>query len=395
MKNKIISIVSAVVMAGSCLFISPAFSAELGGVDIHGFISQGFIMSDQYNYLTHNSKEGSFDYNEVGINFSKDMTDRLRVGMQFFARDLGDVANNKVTIDWAYGDYRVQDWLGIRAGRIKLPLGLYNETRDIDMLRTSIVMPQSLYNDLIRDTAIAANGAGLYGNIDMSAGGSLDYQVIAGVMNPDNDSGVKKYFDDGLGPVLTLNGEMDTDISYIGSLRWNTPLDGLLLGGSYLTMESENPVLFAGTTSMTQEFSTDILTLSAEYTWEDLVVAAEYQTFEIESYLPTLGVRSPNTSEGYYLSASYRFTELFSMGAHYSVYYADKDDKDGNTQTIRKSDAWEKDLALSLRFDINEYMTFKVEGHSVDGTARVVNADNPTKSEDDFYYGVAKVTFSF
>ena len=90
MKNKIIKIVSAVVLAGSCLFISPGFSAELGGVDIHGFISQGFIMSDTYNYLTHNSKEGSFDYNEVGINFSKEMTDKLRLGIQLFARDLGD-----------------------------------------------------------------------------------------------------------------------------------------------------------------------------------------------------------------------------------------------------------------------------------------------------------------
>ncbi len=395
MKNKIISFVSAVVMAGSCLFTSPALSAELGGVDIHGFISQGFIMSDTYNYLTHNSKDGSFDYNEVGINFGKDLTDNLRVGMQFFSRDLGDVANNKVTIDWAYGDYRLKDWFGIRAGRIKLPIGLYNETRDIDMLRTGIVMPQSLYNDLIRDTAIAANGAGLYGNIDLSKAGSLDYQAISGVINPDNESGVKKYFDDSFAPELSLNGEMDTDIAYVGSLRWNTPLDGLLFGVSYLTMESENPVLVGGAISTTQEFSTDILTLSVEYTWEDLVVAAEYQTFEVESYLPSLDVRSPNTSEGYYLSASYRFTELFSLGAHYSVYYADEDDKDGNKELTTKSDAWEKDLALSLRFDINEYMIFKVEGHSVDGTARVVNADNPTKNEDDFYYGVAKVTFSF
>ncbi len=363
-------------------------------MDIHGFVSQGFIMSDTYNYLTHNSKDGSFDYNEVGINFSKEMTDKLRLGIQLFARDLGDVANNKVSVDWAYGDYRVQDWLGIRAGRIKLPLGLYNETRDVDMLRTGIVMPQSVYADLLRDTVIAANGAGLYGNIDLSGAGSLDYQAISGVINTDNESGVQKYFDDGFGPTLTLNGEMDPDIAYIGNLRWYTPLDGLLFGVSYLTMESENPVLLGGAISTTQEFSTDVLTLSVEYTWEDLVVAAEYQTFEVESYLPSFDARTPNTSEGYYVSASYRFTELFSMGAHYSVFYADKDDKDGDTFST-KSDAWEKDLALSLRFDINDYMVFKVEGHSVDGTARVVNADNPTKSEDDFYYGVAKVTFSF
>ncbi|MGB5159306.1 hypothetical protein [Desulfobacterium sp. N47] len=73
----------------------------LGGVSIHGFISQGFLTSGEYNYLAHNSKTGSFEYNEMGINFSKQVTDKLRIGAQIFSRDLGDVGNNKVTIDWA------------------------------------------------------------------------------------------------------------------------------------------------------------------------------------------------------------------------------------------------------------------------------------------------------
>lgn len=94
------------------------------------------------------------------------------------------------------------------------------------------------------------------------------------------------------------------------------------------------------------------------------------------------------------VSASYRFTDLFSMGAYYSIFYPDKDDKDGDNLVV-KSDAWEKDLALTLKFDLNEYTVFKVEGHSVDGTAHVNRTDNPDRDEEDFYYGVAKLTFSF
>ncbi len=387
MKNKIISIVSALVLAGSCLFTSPALSAEVSGMDIHGFISQGFIMSNEYNYLTHNSEDGSFEYNEVGINFGKDMTDQLRLGIQLFSRDLGDVANNKVTIDWAYGDYRLKDWLGFRAGRIKLPLGLYNETRDVDLLRTSIVMPQSVYSDLLRDTVIAANGFALYGSLDMFAGGSLDYQAIAGQMNIDNDSGFKKNFDSRF--PFTLTGESDTDNAYVGNLRWNTPLEGFLLGVSGMKVKAENPTSFGP-----QETDTTLVTLSTEYTWEDLVIAAEYQTFEVKVYMPAINNRSEATTEGYYISASYRFNELFTLGTHYSVYYPNKDDKDGNLR-VTKSDAWEKDLALSLRFDINEYTVFKIEGHSVDGTANVNSTDNPIRTEDEFYYGVAKINFSF
>ncbi|MCG8686388.1 MAG: porin [Desulfobacterales bacterium] len=397
MKNKITKFFTGLIFSGTFLLSTSTFAAELAGVDIHGFISQGAIMSDQYHYLTNDSKDGSFQYNEIGINFGKDLTDDLRVGLQLFSRDLGDVANNKITVDWAYGDYRFQDWFGLRAGRIKLPLGLYNETRDVDLLRNSIVMPQSIYNDLLRDTVIAINGAGAYGNIDMSSAGSLDYQALVGQMNVDSDSGFKKYFDSRFYyNGLTLRDDPDTDISYVGSLRWNTPLEGWIIGVSGMTMKTDNPILVGGVVSTTQETDNMLFTLSTEYTWNELVLAAEYQTFEVDSNIN--GTKSEVTSEGYYLSASYRFNDLFTLGAYYSIFYPDKDDKDGDTLSLSgapKWDAWEKDLALTLRFDINDHVVFKVEGHSVDGTARVNRTDNPTRDEDDFYYAVAKVTFSF
>ena len=398
MKKRIIGIAAAIILAGTCLITTSSFAVELGGVDIHGFISQGFIMSDEYNYLTHNSKDGSFEYNEVGINFSKELTEQLRLGIQLFSRDIGDAGNNKVTIDWAYGDYRVKDWLGFRAGRIKLPLGLYNETRDIDLLRTNIVMPQSIYPDLLRDTVIAANGGSLYGTIDLSSAGTLEYQAIAGQVNIDNDSGFEKYFEHRTGSVVT--GDSDSDITYSGALRWNTPLEGLIIGVSALQSTVDTPMdadlgfSFSGNTESENTF----YTASIEYTWENLVIAAEYQRYEADSIVSASGfgtvLENSVTSEGYYLSASYRFTDLFSLGAYYSVFYADKNDRDGDDLAVR-SDAWEKDFALSLRFDINEYMIFKIEGHMVDGTARVIRADDNAGTDENFTYGVAKVTFSF
>jgi hypothetical protein len=393
MKKNVIAIFVTLLLGGFSMMSTPAFAAELGGVDIHGFVSQGFLLSNQYNYLTNDSKDGSFQYNELGINFAKALTDNLRLGIQLFSRDLGDVANNKVTVDWAYGDYRIQDWFGIRAGRIKLPLGLYNETRDVDLLRTSVVMPQSVYNDLLRDTQIAANGASIYGNVDISALGSLEYQFLAGQMNIDNDSGYQKYYESRY-PGLILTDDPDTGISYVGNLRWNTPVDGWLFGVSAMKSDFDNAVnITAYNLDSVQELSTTLFTLSTEFTWEDLVLAAEYQTFEAKSDMAVTG-HTENTSEGYYVSASYRFSALFTLGAYYSVFYPNKDDKEGTLLTV-KSDAWEKDLALTLRFDINDYIVFKIEGHSVDGTARVNSTDNEDRTEDDFYYGVAKVTFSF
>ena len=45
------------------------------------------------------------------------MTERLRVGIQLFAYDLGKLGNYTERADWFYLDYRLKDWLGVRAGR--------------------------------------------------------------------------------------------------------------------------------------------------------------------------------------------------------------------------------------------------------------------------------------
>ena len=62
-------------------------------VDIHGFISQGYLKSDQNNFLAE-TEEGSFQFNEMGLNFNQDVTHDLRIGIQFFSRDLGKNGND-------------------------------------------------------------------------------------------------------------------------------------------------------------------------------------------------------------------------------------------------------------------------------------------------------------
>jgi len=385
------------------VWTGPAVAFETGGVDIHGFISQGFLISNEYNYLAHNSTDGSFEYNEVGINFGKQLNDKLHIGMQLFSRDLGDAANNKIALDWAFGDYRFKDWLGLRAGRIRLPKGLYNETRDMDMLRTNIVMPQGIYNDFERDYLIAVNGASLHGNVELGGGGSLQYQLLTGALNSDPDSGAGKYTQSMLGDFATLNGGADIETAYAGALRWETPIEGLRVGYTFLTAETHQNM------TVNEPYATalglvdptivtsgkgDVQVFSVEYTWRDLIVAAEYMQRAVTSVLP--GEETETDSESYYLSASYRFTDLFTLGAYYSVYYPDKDDKDGINQAVDHK-AWEKDLALSLRLDLNEYWVFKIEGHAVDGTANVLAIDNSDNdySESQWYYGAAKVSFNF
>ena len=392
------------------IWACPVTAYEVEGIDIHGFISQGFIKSSEYNYLTNDSKDGSFAYNEMGINFSKELTEKLRLGLQLFSRDLGDVANNKIAVDWGYADYRYKDWLGIRAGKIKLSMGLYNETRDLDMLRTPIVLPQGIYNDFLRDNLIATSGVGIYGNFDLNAFGGISYQLSAGVPPSSKDDGAGKYLENLMaGSGVTLLEDFDPGTSYAGSLWWETPLEGLRIGYSYLhsdkTAPLELPAIPGVQPAMSAMFEyTEVNHIvSAEYTYDALTVAVEYMERNMKNRLPPFYEDSP-TLQSYYILVSYAFNDWFTLGCYYSESYPDKDDKDGATTRLSYMSvdtvdhlAWEKDIALTFRFDLNEYWVLKIEGHRVNGTANTFVVDNRDNSysDSDNWYGAAKVTFSF
>ena len=161
--NKVLSSLS-IAMIASAVFAPVVPAHADADVEIHGFVSQGYIKTTKENqYPVGNSGEGSYNFNDFGINFARRVAPRLRVGLQLFAQDRGNFGNDKITVDWAYGDYRHKDWLGVRVGKVKIPLGLYNESRDNDALRNPILLPQGLYSDYFRDVTNSILGAGIYG----------------------------------------------------------------------------------------------------------------------------------------------------------------------------------------------------------------------------------------
>jgi hypothetical protein len=138
--------------------------------------------------------------------------------------------------------------------------------------------------------------------------------------------------------------------------------------------------------------------LSAEYTWNDLVVAAEYMKMNRKSRIREFPITLELDPVGYYLSASYRFTDWFELGSYYSVYYADEDDKDGDELEAEGEPdyrAWLKDWAITTRFDVNSYCNVKLEGHLIDGAALVMAQDNPEDVDEHWFMLAAKVSFYF
>jgi len=400
--------------------VALAFSA--GDVDIHGFVSQGYMKSSDNNFLT-SSDEGSFEFNEAALNVGSQLTDNLRVGLQVFSRDLGGIGNNAVDLDWAYLDYRRFDALGVRVGKIKLPYGLYNEIRDYDMLRTSILLPQSVYNLTWRETMVAVQGGSVYGNVAAGPVGGFEYQLYLGTSNIDKDGGVAKILED--------TGRLDFEDAtikflYGGTLQWATPAPGLLLGASAVRGDldietrpsaafaqqlgflfSTPPLSFLGLTVPSRidveidNFWSSVF--SAKYTLGGLTLAGEYARMQAHATLTGLPAVLGNNdtdyaTEGWYLQAGYRFCPLFELGSYYSVYYPDRADKAGHdreTQGLDDFTAWQKDLAVSLRFDLNEWWLIKAEAHFLDGTGLLYQSDNPDGLDRKWQLYTVKTSVSF
>lgn len=382
---------------------------DWGVIDIHGFISQGYLKSDTNNFYAE-TEDGTFQFNEFSINFSTDLTERLHAGLQLFSRDLGVVGNNQIGFDWAYADYRWKDWWGFRVGRIKLPLGLYNETRDIDMLRPSIFLPTGIYYENGREAFKAQQGIGIYGYIDLKALGNMNYQIQGGGTDLDVNGGMARYVEEHVGLDV---GNFNVERNIGGSLEWNTPLENLRLAASmYFFKLKANGNLSRKNRWVPQAVplgipmtytmdDTEVKTFSAEYTWRNLVLAAEYfsmRSNSIASVDPRLQYRYHIRNEGYYGSIAYRFTARFELGAYYSIFYPDTRDKDGKEIErwgTPKHRAWQKELVLTTRFDINNYWTFKLEGHFVNGTALLLALDNPDGLKKDSFLFAVKTTYNF
>jgi len=346
---------------------------------VHGFVSQGYIKTTQHNYLANTERaQGSFDFTEVGINFTQPLGDKLRVGLQIFAHDLGPLGNYAPQLDWYYLDYRAFDWLGIRAGKTKLPWGLYNESNDVDAGRVPILLPQSVYPVSSRESLFAQTGGELYGDVPLGGAGSLEYRLYGGT--------------------IFINAEdasvqlRDFEVPYEAGARlmWQPPLEGLQLGGSAQVLRFDFE--FTPTAEQTAQYDMDgqlppdfdgivraripvkLWVASAEYQWQGLLLAAEYGRqylkYETNLLLPQTDIVNQNG----YIMASYQVTPWFTPGLYYSALFPNIDADGPKTRA-----SYQHDVALTLRYDITPNWLAKVEGHFMHGTAGLRSALNDNR----------------
>jgi hypothetical protein len=372
--------------------------------------------------------------------------------MQLLSKDLGQYGNNEINLDWGYADFRFRDDTGLRLGRMKEPYGLYNQLRDIDMLRTPALLPQSVYDETWRDM-FSFNGISLYGNRELGIV-NTDFEFYAGTIDVAEDSAMFQILQKrtmlidmteklareafitagagaaGAGAANTaknnaaayslVNREHKTDdltgFRFIFSPK---KINGLRLGVSQFSVNADLgadvifPAAFAGTsidakgTIMPYTIQTDyhMRTYSLEYTKNDWNFVTERQNGDYRMMNARLGNVNvlPGTFYdsgilGYYHQVSRQMNDKIQLGLAKSVYYPEKNDKDGTAQTAQTGRpafyGWQKDTTFTVKYDVTYNWVLKLEYHDMDGVAQVRDFGGDTPKQN-WNMWMLKATYCF
>jgi hypothetical protein len=108
----------------------PGFAQSLEdlNIQIHGYATQGLLYTTTNNIFTTHSADGSPAWTDAVINIGAQPTPKLRIAFQARYFLLGNYGN-EIALDWAAADYKVDDRFGVRFGRVKTPIGLFNEVQ--------------------------------------------------------------------------------------------------------------------------------------------------------------------------------------------------------------------------------------------------------------------------
>lgn len=355
-------------------------------IQLNGFLSQGYVYSTHNDFLPQSSDSGSYEFSEFALTFSSDLSDKLRLGFQLLSRDFGPIGNHVVKLDWGFADYRFSKGFGLRVGKIKTPMGLYNEIRDTDALFPMVILPQSIYDESMRPVFVAYDGAGIYGIIPVGLG-RLDYHLFSGGVNHPTDapylSQIRNAINRGMAPLgMSISPlKMDNQVFYGGRLIWNTPLEGMRLGFSLVNMRAR----FAGQMSIPMMGSVDVagnmkikncFFLSAEWSIGNFTFSSEYMELPVALSMNLMNQLIPlsdETMQSWYVMGSYLFGDKLTLYVYYDQFYSDKGDSEGDSAAkagLARFFGWQKDWVTGFRYDVSFNWTVKAECHFIDGVAK-------------------------
>ncbi len=368
----------------SCVLAATMQAQDWENIQLHGFATQGFLYSSKNNYLGMNSSAGSLQWTDGAVSVTDSVTDKLRVGIQLHMYQMGQFGGPQVQIDWASGDYKVNDHFGVRAGKIKTVLGLFNDSQDVEPVFLWILLPQTTYPIDNRSFMLSELGGAVYGDFELGkSGGHLRYIFHGGDSTLDSNQGYAQQLAE-----AGLNFANAPHCSTYGSdFRWLTPVRGLMVGASGLAQNMEG-LATNGSVNLPFFF---VPAFYAQFQRGKWFFAGEYWRAPVDMEITIGPVTFPFLIDqrSWYAMASYHLFRRAQVGTYYSHYL---------NKAYNNSDPanYSKDWVISGRYDFNAYFYGKLEGHFLHGDGLgYYTGVNPNGLAPNANMLAAKIGFTF
>ncbi len=181
--------VAAVAMSASC-------SVSAQNWHFGGFVNQALINTSDNFMFGRTDDAVSSDYREIAAIVSGPIIQNVDFSSQILSRKAGTADNGKPQIDYGFVSWRFIDDIsfthGFRVGRLKTPIGFYNDTRESPFTRNGVFLPQSIYLDRARNYIMRADELMYFGEW-RSDDWTLNWKFAAGKNIPDKEELVDFY----------------------------------------------------------------------------------------------------------------------------------------------------------------------------------------------------------
>jgi len=368
-------------------------------IQTHGFASQALIFTTDNNFFG-DSEHGSADFTELGLNASFKLSPNIRLAAQLISRHAGEFYNGSPWLDYALIDINFmsthQHQLGSYIGRVKNPVGLYNDTRDVAHTRQGVFAPQVIYFDKVRNLIMSADGLHLYSNHFLSTGNLL-IQAGAGYALPDKNV---EYAYMGQNWAGELEGN---NLSFFGRVmyehdggRWIFSLSGANLSIDFDHEAADSTPFPAGAGLNSGDIELDYAVLSTQYNGEKwqftAEVALEHTNFD---GIGTVFDKSGFDSIGYYAQLDYKFSHNWQAFIRYEEFQLNKDDWNGKKAAKESQQTsqflsgfgiqqpaspahvnYAKTWVIGGHWDINKSLRLRSEYHISEGVATLSPREN-------------------
>ncbi|GAA4874165.1 hypothetical protein [Ferrimonas pelagia] len=310
------------------------------------------------------SDSTSYQLQEALANASWRFHPQWRLQGQAIYRRMGNLTEDETLgIDYLNLEYRAplaNGTVSAELGRFKSDGGFYSSGRDSAFSRPTILLPQSIYPEGLRDASLRLDGLRLKGNHGLGEQ-PLSWSLSYGESDLGDDFSRQLYGTD--------TQDIDSDYTFIARLGW-VPAESWELSASYQRSRTDTtgiapfgPPVVTTSSSKVTAWLAGARYMNARWEW-----VAEAQRYTTDN------ARGEQTAIGGYLQGGYLIRDSLSAKLRYDIYYSDKEDRDGDRFVERGREpwrAWGKDLTAALSWQWNSQWQVSVEWHLVEGTAWV------------------------